>query len=60
MQMNSDSRPTQEYFDYLLGRNEQVTTEDGPSIIVGEGKIGTTHPLQPTVGMLAMPRSLPG
>jgi hypothetical protein len=39
--MQSDSRPTQEYFDYLLGRNKQETTEDGPSIIVGGGRIGS-------------------
>ena len=41
MQVNSDSRATQEYFDYLLGRNKQEVTEDGPSVIVGGGRIGT-------------------
>lgn len=40
-QINSDSRVTQEYFDFLLGRNQREVTEDGPSIIVGGGKIGT-------------------
>lgn len=40
-QINSDSRATQEYFDFLLGRNKQEESEDGPSIIVGDGKIGT-------------------
>ena len=41
MQAMSDSRPTEEYFDFLLGRNQQEETEDGPSIIVGDGRIGT-------------------
>ena len=40
-QINSDSRATQEYFDFLLGRNKREVTEDGPSIIVGDGKIGS-------------------
>ena len=55
MQMNSDSRPTREYFDFLLGRSEQQVTEDGPSVIVGEGRIGTADPPQPKAGMLARP-----
>ena len=40
-QVNSDSRVTAEYFDFLLGRNKKNITEDGPSIIVGQGKIGS-------------------
>ncbi len=38
--MHSDSRPTAEYFDFLLGRNQREETEDCPSIIVGDGRIG--------------------
>ena len=41
MQVNSDSRATEEYFDFLLGRKVREVTEDGPSVIVGDGKIGT-------------------
>mmetsp|Transcript_27277 Transcript_27277/g.45462 ORF Transcript_27277/g.45462 Transcript_27277/m.45462 type:complete len:346 (-) Transcript_27277:144-1181(-) len=40
-QINSDSRATAEYFDYLLGRNQQETTTDCPSIVVGGGRIGS-------------------
>ena len=41
-QVNSDSRATQEYMDYLLGKKTRNETEDGPSIIVGAGgRIGT-------------------
>lgn len=40
-QVNSDSRATEEYFDYLLGRTKTEETEDGPSIVVGGGRIGT-------------------
>jgi len=40
-QVNSDSRVTEEYFDFLLDRNVKNVTEDGPSVIVGDGKIGT-------------------
>ena len=40
-QVNSDSRATQEYMDFLLGRVKQEVTEDGPSVIVGTGRIGT-------------------
>jgi len=40
MSMYSDSRPTQEYFDFLLGRNQQAESENMPSIIVGDGRIG--------------------
>mmetsp|Transcript_14470 Transcript_14470/g.39354 ORF Transcript_14470/g.39354 Transcript_14470/m.39354 type:complete len:354 (+) Transcript_14470:1-1062(+) len=40
-QMQSDSRPTAEYFDYLLGRNQKEATEDQPSTIIGDGRIGT-------------------
>ena len=32
---------TEEYFDFLLDRNVKNVTEDGPSVIVGDGKIGT-------------------
>ena len=41
LQVNSDSRATQEYFDFLLGRVKNEVTEDGPSIIVGNGRIGS-------------------
>jgi hypothetical protein len=41
MQMNSDSRPTEEYFDFLLGRNQLEETEDTASIIVGDGRVGS-------------------
>lgn len=41
MQVNSDSRATQEYMDFLLGKITQETSEDGPSVIVGPGKIGS-------------------
>ena len=41
MQVNSDSRATQEYFDFLLGKVTQEVTEDGPSVIVGNGRIGS-------------------
>lgn len=40
LQVNSDSRATQEYFDFLLGKTEIEPTEDQPSVIVGGGKIG--------------------
>jgi len=40
LQINSDSRVTAEYFDYLLGRNQLEEKEDCPSIIVGGGRIG--------------------
>ena len=40
-QVNSDSRATEEYFDYLLGRKKTQDSEDGPSIIVGSGRIGS-------------------
>lgn len=40
MQMNSDSRPTAEYMDFLLGRNVKDPTVDQPAIIVGGGRIG--------------------
>jgi len=40
-QVNSDSRATQEYMDFLLGKVAQEATEDGPSVIVGGGRIGT-------------------
>ena len=40
MGMMSDSRPTQEYMDFLLGRNVQEESEDCPSIIVGDGRVG--------------------
>ena len=41
-QMQSDSRPTREYMDFLLGRSQNDASEDGPSTIVGsEGRIGT-------------------
>lgn len=39
-QINSDSRVTAEYFDFLLGRNQLEEKEDCPSIIVGGGRIG--------------------
>jgi len=41
MQVNSDSRATQEYFDFLLNRTKQEVTEDGPSVIVGGGRVGS-------------------
>lgn len=40
-QVNSDGRPTQEYFDFLLGTKRSQKTEDCPSVIVGSGRIGT-------------------
>ncbi|KAL1530503.1 hypothetical protein AB1Y20_001404 [Prymnesium parvum] len=40
-QVNSDSRATEEYFDYLLGRKKTAESEDCPSVIVGGGRIGT-------------------
>lgn len=40
-QVNSDSRATQEYMDFLLGNIKQEVTEDGPSVIVGDGRIGS-------------------
>ena len=40
MNVHSDSRPTEEYMDFLLGRNQQEDTVDMPSIIVGDGRIG--------------------
>jgi len=39
--MHSSSRPTTEYFDYLLGRNQMEETVDQPSIIIGDGRVGT-------------------
>lgn len=39
--MNSDSRATAEYFDYLLGKKRIDETEDQPSVIVGGGRIGS-------------------
>lgn len=39
--MHSDSRPTREYMDYLLGENQPEETVDMPSIIVGDGRVGT-------------------
>ena len=40
-QVNSDSRATEEYFDFLLGRKKIEETEDQPSVIVGNGRIGS-------------------
>ena len=37
MQVNSDSRATEEYMDFLLGREKNPVTEDQPSVIVGGG-----------------------
>ena len=40
-QINSDSRATVEYMDFLLGKKVQEEKEDCPSIIVGgNGRIG--------------------
>ena len=39
--MHSDSRPTKEYMDFLLGKKVDVDSEDMPSIIVGGGRVGT-------------------
>ena len=41
MQVNSDHRPTQEYMNHLLGIIKNEVTEDGPSVIVGGGRIGS-------------------
>lgn len=41
LQVNSDSRATREYMDFLLGNIKQDVTEDGPSVIVGDGRIGS-------------------
>ena len=41
MQVNSDSRSTQEYMDFLLGKVTNDVKEDCPSVIVGNGRIGS-------------------
>lgn len=38
--MHSDSRPTKEYMEFLLGENQPEDTVDVPSIIVGDGRVG--------------------
>ena len=37
--VNSDSRPTQEYMDFLMGKGPEQETEDCGSIIVGDGRV---------------------
>ena len=39
--VNSDSRPTQEYMDFLMGKGPEQETEDCGSIIVGDGRVGS-------------------
>ena len=40
-QVNSDSRVTAEYMDFLLGKVKYDVKEDCPSVIVGNGRIGS-------------------
>ena len=40
-QVNSDSRVSAEYMDFLLGKLKFDVTEDCPSVIVGNGRIGS-------------------
>eukprot|EP00908_Phaeocystis_cordata_P008096 Transcript_18766.p1 GENE.Transcript_18766~~Transcript_18766.p1 ORF type:complete len:406 (-),score=42.40 Transcript_18766:174-1391(-) len=40
-QVNSDSRATGEYMDFLLGKVTHDVKEDCPSVIVGGGRIGS-------------------
>ena len=40
-QVNSDSRVSAEYMDFLLGKLKYDVTEDCPSVIVGNGRIGS-------------------
>lgn len=40
-QVNSDSRVSAEYMDFLLGKVKYDVTEDCPSVIVGNGRIGS-------------------
>jgi len=40
-QVNSDSRATEEYFDFLLNKTTIKESEDQPSVIVGDGRIGS-------------------